>query len=75
MRVRDLPQDHRNAADYDRYRTFAQSCLTLALNAKDQPTRAMFLAMAQTWNSLADRNINATTQTALDDFNQRQLEG
>jgi hypothetical protein len=35
----------------------------------------MFLAMAQTWNSLADRNINATIQTALDDFNQRQLDG
>jgi hypothetical protein len=49
--------------------------LTRALGAADQPTRAMFLAMAQAWNSLADRNLNATTQTALDDFNQRQLDG
>jgi hypothetical protein len=73
--VRDVPQDNKDAADHDRYRKFAQSCLNLALSAKDQATRAMFLAMAQTWNNLADRNINATIQTALDDFNQRQLDG
>jgi hypothetical protein len=59
----------------DRYRRFAQSCLKLAQSANDQPTRAMFVAMAQTWNNLANRNINAATQTALDDFNQRQLDG
>jgi len=73
--VRSVPDEHKDREDYDRYRSFAKSCLKLALGAKDQPTRAMFLAMAQAWNSLADRNINATTQTALEDFNQRQLGG
>lgn len=75
MRVRNVPQKHKDTNDQDRYRSFAQSCLRFALGANDQPTRAMFLAMAQAWNSLADRNIHATTQTALDDFNQRQLDG
>jgi hypothetical protein len=75
VRVRDLAQDHKDANDHDRYRTFAQSCLKLALSAKDQPTRAMFVSMAQAWNNLADRNLSATTQTALEDFNQRQLDG
>jgi hypothetical protein len=78
-----VPQDHRDPRDtshrdtndLDRYRSFAQSCLNLALRATDPPMRAMFLAMAQAWNSLADRNLNATTQTALEDFNQRQLDG
>jgi hypothetical protein len=70
-----LAQDNKDADDQDRYRRFAQSCLKLAKSANDQPTRAMFLAMAQTWNNLANRNINATTQAALDDFNQRQLDG
>jgi hypothetical protein len=73
--VGNVPETHKDDRNYDRYRRFAQSCLTLGLSAKDQPTRAMFLALAQTWNSLADRNIHATTQTALDDFNQRQLDG
>ncbi len=73
--MRDLAQDHKDTNDSDRYRTFAQSCLKLAQSANDQPTRAMFISMAQAWNSLADRNLNATTQTALDDFNQRQLDG
>jgi hypothetical protein len=73
--VGNVPETNKDGEDYDRYRSFAQTCLKLALSAKDQPTRAMFLAMAQTWNSLADRNINATIQTALDDFNQRQLDG
>jgi hypothetical protein len=75
VRVRRVAEDNKNGEDSDRYRSFAQSCLRLAQRANDQATRAMFLAMAQTWNSLADRNINATTQTALEDFNQRQLDG
>jgi hypothetical protein len=70
-----VPNDNNTGNDSDRYRSFAQSCLRFAQRANDQATRAMFLAMAQTWNSLADRNINATIQTALDDFNQRQLDG
>jgi hypothetical protein len=75
VRVRRVPENNTTGEDADRYRSFAQSCLRLAQRANDQATRAMFLAMAQTWNSLADRNINATTQTALEDFNQRQLDG
>jgi len=70
-----VPQDNRDTDDQDRYRKFAKSCLNLAQSANDQTTRAMFVAMAQTWNNLADRNLNATTQSALDDFNQRQLDG
>lgn len=73
--MRDVAQEKTDTDGPDRYRRFAQSCLKLAQRANDQATRAMFLAMAQTWNSLADRNINATTQIALDDFNQRQLDG
>ena len=69
--MRDLAQEQK---DTDRYRSFAQSCLKLALSATDQPTRAMFVSMAQAWNSLADRNLSANTQTALEDFNQRQLD-
>jgi len=38
----------------DECRHFAETCSKLALNNKDRPTRAMFLAMAQVWNSLAD---------------------
>ena len=75
VRVRNVAEDKKDGEDYDRYRRFAQSCLKFAQRANDQATRAMFLAMAQTWNSLADRNLTATTQTALEDFNQRQLEG
>jgi hypothetical protein len=70
-----VPEENTNGPDSDRYRSFAQSCLQLALRANDEATRAMFLALAQTWNNLANRNINATTQTALEDFNQRQLDG
>jgi hypothetical protein len=70
-----LGQDEKNTNDSDRYRSFAQSCLKLALRATDQPTRAMFVSMAQAWNSLADRNLSATTETALEDFNRRQLDG
>ena len=70
-----MAHDKKDATDTDRYRTFAQSCLKLALSATDQPTRAMFISMAQAWNSLADRNLSATTQAALEDFNQRQLMG
>ncbi len=70
-----MPQGDKDSPASDRYRTFAQSCLTLALQATDQPTRAMFLSMAQAWNSLAERNLSATTETALEDFNQRQLDG
>jgi hypothetical protein len=71
----NVAEEKKNGEDFDRYRRFAKSCLRLAQLANDQATRAMFLAMAQTWNSLADRNINATIQTALEDFNQRQLDG
>jgi hypothetical protein len=67
--------DDKQRDEADRYRSFAQSCLKLAQRATDQPTRAMFVAMAQAWSNLASRDINATTQTALDDFNQRQLDG
>jgi hypothetical protein len=74
VRVRNVPPD-KERDEADRYRSFAQSCLKLAQSANDPPTRAMFVAMAQTWTNLANRNINATTQAALEDFNQRQLDG
>ena len=69
-----MAHDKKDATDTDRYRTFAQSCLKLARSATDQPTRAMFLAMAQAWNSLAERNLAAATEAALEEFNQRQLD-
>lgn len=70
-----MAQDEKDTNGSDRYRRFAETCLKLATRATDQPTRAMFVSMAQAWNSLADRNLVATTETALEDFNQRQLEG
>lgn len=71
----EVPQDNKDPDHEDRYRRFAQSCLKLAHSASDQATRAMFLSMAQAWNSLADRNLAEATEAALEDFNQRQLDG
>jgi hypothetical protein len=71
----NVAEDVKDGEDNDRYRRFAESCLKLAQGANDQATRAMYVAMAQAWSNLAGRDINATTQTALDDFNQRQLDG
>ncbi len=45
----------------------------MALDTKDQATRSMFIAMAQAWNSLADRNLAASVKAAIEDFNRRQL--
>ena len=64
-----MPDEDRD----DQYRRFAETCLKKALNSNDQPTRLLFIALAQAWNSLADRNLEATTNLALEDFNQRQL--
>ncbi len=58
----------------DEYRRFAQTCLKMALDTKDQATRSMFLSMAQAWNNLADRNLAASVKVAIEDFNRRQLD-
>ena len=59
----------------DEYRRFAEMCLKLARGTKDQATRSMFVSMAQAWNGLAERKLGATVNSAIEDFNRRQLDG
>jgi len=55
------------------YRRSARACLELALRTEDTKTRALFVAMAQSWNDLASRDTLAGLTTAIEAFNERQL--
>ena len=42
----------------EQYRRFAQACLEMARNAKDERARASLLHMAQVWFRLAEERVN-----------------
>ena len=42
----------------EQYRRFAQACLEIARNAKDERTRASLRHMAQVWFRLAEERVN-----------------
>ncbi len=46
----------------EQYRRFAQACLELARNAKDERARASLLHMAQVWFRLAEERVNETVE-------------
>jgi hypothetical protein len=42
----------------EQYRRFAQACLEMARNAKDERARASLLHMAQVWFRLAEERVS-----------------
>ena len=48
----------------DEYRRFAAECLKFAQAAKDEPSRAVFLKMAQVWLDLARKDETNSDRVA-----------
>jgi hypothetical protein len=46
----------------EQYRRFAQACLEIARNAKDERTRASLRHMAQVWFRLAEERVNEANE-------------